>query len=527
MPLVNIKTMSKRIKNARANKLLWESHLKECYKYAMPEKETIDKHSAGEHKRNGLYDDTAMEALDRFAARTQSQITPSFSKWVKFKAGSEVPEEQVEKLEEYLEEATTVLFEHLDNSNFITQVMECYQDVAISTACLIVEEGDGIRSHLNFRSVSLSEIIPEKTRKENIGNIWRDIKTPIRDITTIWKKAKLGEKLTQILAKDEFAEVTLQEGVVYDEKLGKYVSMVISTEFKHILFEETLDTSPFIAFRESAVSGETLGRGRIMRKLPSIKLLNKIVEIYVKGGATAVSPVYTAVDDGIVNPDHFSFAPNSINTVESNDNTNPSIRALMTGGDPQLANLVIKDLQNSIKNFMLAEPFGQVDTQPQRTAFEMGIRDEESKEMRSASFGRIQSEFLEPLIARIVDILKKNGKIADFKVDGKEVKLQFMSPASKARDRDEVENLVEFAQVLQQTVPPEVLAQTIKFDEVPSGIADLMGIPKKYINSKAEIAQAQQAQQAQMRQMQQMEAEGEGMKAEAVATGQQGAENAQ
>jgi len=520
MALFNIEVMLKRIAAARANKALWETHLKECYKYAMPEKETIDRHSAGQNKRNDLYDDTAMEALDRFAARTQSQITPSFSKWVIFKAGSEVVEEEIESLEEYLEKATDVLFEHIDHSNFVTQAMESYQDVAISTACMIVEEGDGISSHLNFRSVSLSDIIPEVTSKANIGTVWRDITTPIRDINSIWAKAKISDKLKQVVDKDPQTEVTLQEGVVYDEDTNKYISMVIDSERKDILFEELLDTSPFIVFRESAVSGETLGRGRIMRKLPTIKLLNKIVEVYLKAAISAVSPVYTATDDGIVNPDHFSFHPNSINTVESNDSANPSIRALVGGGSPELANIVIKDLQYSIKNFLLAEPFGKIEETPVRTATEMNIRDIESKEMQSASFGRVQSEFLEPLVARMVDILKKNGKIADFKIDGKEVKLQFTSPASKARDEAEVDNIIKYAQVMQQTVPPEVLQQTIKFHELPSGIADLMGIPKRYINSQAEIKKQQQQQMEAMQQQQQMEAQGEGMKAQAIQQGE-------
>lgn len=515
MPLFDMNTMLKRIDKAKKDKAQWKSHLQECYKYAMPERDTMDEHSQGQKKRNGLYDDTAVEALDRFASRTQSQITPSMSKWCVFKAGSEVPEQDKERLEAYLDQATDVLFEHIDHSNFATQVNESYQDVGISTGCIIVEEGDGINSHLNFRSVSLSEIIVEKTSKSNLGNVWREFKIPIRDIESIWAKAKLSDKLKKIMSKDINAEATIIEGVVYDEKKRKYVSMLIHPEFKEVLHEELSDTSPFIVFREGAISGETLGRGRIMRKLVTIKVLNKLVELHLKGLVKSISGTYTALNDGIINPDTISFEGGSIITVGSNDMNNPTLRPLDTVGNPQLAEAVINKLQYSIKNYMLAEPFGQIEETPVRSATEMNIRDAESKEMRAASFARIQSEFLEPLVTRCVDILKQNGKIADFKIDGKEVKLKFTSPASKQRDKEEVEKMVESAQYLQMLVPPEILQQKIKMDEIPDMVFDLMGLPKSLIRTEEEMEQLAQQQQQQMMAMQQMQAQGVGMEEQA------------
>jgi hypothetical protein len=488
MALFELEAMLKRISKARANKGIWSNHLKECYRYAMPEKQTIDEFSNGTKKRQYIFDDTAVEALDRFAARTQSQVVPAWRTWCKFKAGSEVPPEEVERVEEYLEEATDVLFDHINHSNFNTQIQEAFLDMGISTGCIIVEEGDGINSHLNFRAVTLSEIMPEVTSKGNIGTVWRDVEVAVRDIITIWPRAVLSTSLNEMLRKDPNGLITLVEGVAYDEQTRKYVSMLIYEADKYILFEEELDTSPFIVFRESVIAGETLGRGRIMKKLPAIKTLNKIVEYTLTNAALQTSGLYTATDDGVINPYSVEIYPGAVIPVGSNDSANPTLRPLALSGNPQYGELLIKDLQYGIKNFLLAEPFGQIDETPVRTATEMSIRQGESIEMSAAAFGRVQSELLEPLIRRCVDILTKNGKIAPFKVDGKEVTIKFTSPAAKKQDSVEVQNLIEYAQVM-QFLPPDIIQQRIKLEEMPKGVAELMGIPKKYIRSDAEAKQ--------------------------------------
>jgi hypothetical protein len=477
--------MLRRIGKARANKNIWSNHLKECYRYAMPEKQTIDDFSNGTKKRQYIYDDTAVEALDRYAARTQSQVVPAWKTWAHFKAGSEIPEEEVENVEKQLEEYTDILFDHINHSNFTTQIQEAFLDLGISTGCIIVEEGDGINSHLNFRAVTLSEIMPEVTSKGTIGTVWRDIEVSVRDITTIWSRATLSQEINDMLAKDPAKLITLVEGVAYNEEKRNYTSMLIYEPEKQVLFEEELDSSPFIVFRESVIAGETLGRGRIMKKLPAIKTLNKIVEYTLTNAALQVSGVYTAVDDGIINPYSIEIAPASIIPVNSNDNSNPSLKPLLQSGDIRFADLLIKDLQYGIKNFMLAEPFGQIDETPVRTATEMSIRQGESIEMSAAAFGRVQTELLEPLIRSCVDILKKNGKIAPFKVDGKEVTLKFTSPAAKKQDQQEVQQLVEYAQIM-QFLPPEIIQQRVKLEEMPKGVGELMGIPQKYFRTDAE-----------------------------------------
>lgn len=116
----------------------------------------------------------------------------------------------------------------------------------------------------------------------------------------------------------------------------------------------------------------------------------------------------------------------------------------------------------------------------------------------------MQSELLEPLLKRIVDILKKQGKIPDIRVDGKEVAIQFTSPMSRAQDVEELQSLQQFMQYAQMFSPEELRMQ-IKMEDVPKFIADKVALPASFVRSQAEKQQmaqqaAQVAQQAQQMQ---------------------------
>ena len=50
----------------------WYSHMRECYEYAAPQRETFFDYSPGEKKNSTIYDDTAVIALETFARRLQS-----------------------------------------------------------------------------------------------------------------------------------------------------------------------------------------------------------------------------------------------------------------------------------------------------------------------------------------------------------------------------------------------------------------------------------------------------------------------
>lgn len=501
----------KRLKAAKSRKQLWTEYLREAYRYSLPDKQTIDTWSPGQKKNTEVYDSTAIVALQKYANRMQQQVVPPWKNWARFEPGSEIPEKQHAEVQKLLDQATDVVFDHINHSNFSTQIHESFSDLGISTGAIIVEEGDGIQSMLNFRSISLSEIYPEVTQRGRVENVFREFKIPSRDIMHVYPKAELNQELMRCVEEEGDKEQALIEAVVWCEEKQMYEIYVIHEKSKHVLMEEYYNTNPCVVFRESVTPGETLGRGRIMQLLPDIKTLNKIVEYNLKNAALHISGVYTAADDGILNPYTVKIQPGAIIPVGSNDARNPSLMPLNRSGDFNLAQLLIQDYRNHINEFMFAQPFGAIQETPVRTATEMGIRNQDLIQTSLSSFGRVQSELLEPLLKRIVDILVTNGKLPPLRVDGKEVTIKFTSPMAKTQDLEELQTFQMYMQNMSM-LPPDYLEGTIKLEIVPQYVAEKLGIPQKLLRNEAEQTQMKQ-QIAQVTQMQQAQGSGNGQPA--------------
>ena len=493
----------RRVNAARGNKQLWEDHLRECYRYSMPERNTIDKYSPGQEKREYVYDSTAIDGLEDYANRMESQVVPPSVNWMKLEAGSDITEEEGEKVSEFLDETTKIVFNHIRSSNFSSQIHESFLDLGISTGAIIVEAGDGIQSSLNFRSVSLSELILERSQKGIADTVWRDITVQAGDIPHVWPKAKLTDSLARIVKEKPEEDVSLIEGVVLTST-GKYEDILIYEEESTYLYQFEVESSPWVVFRETTIPGEVYGRGRVMRVLPDIKSVNIMMEDYLKGLNIQANPIFMATDDGVINPFTASLTPGSVTPVGSNDSRNPSLAQLTVTGNLQLLEFAIRGLQDVIRRALMSKPFGNIEETPVRTATEMSIRNADNAQTQVGASGRIQSELLERLVARCVYILTQAGKVAPIRVDGKEVKIKYTSPIAKQQDELQLATLFRYAESMQMFPPEQVMAK-IKIEDFPQEIAKIMGVPTNLLRSELEQEEQQQDMQAQQMAVQEAE----------------------
>jgi hypothetical protein len=252
-----------------------------------------------------------------------------------------------------------------------------------------------------------------------------------------------------------------------------------------------------VIFRERGTGKNVYGLGRIIQLLNDIKVLNKIAEMDLQNAGLAISGVYTATDDGVLNPYNVRLVPGTVIPVGSNSNQNPSLRPLERAGDFQISQLKMEQKQDLITKTLFGKPLGDITRTPVRSATEIAERSEETFEMTSAAFSRFQTELLERLIKRMVDVLQKAGKIAPIVIDGKEVTVKFTSPLAKQQDKKDINVIVEYANTLAATgIPPEELAKSIKFEDIPGYIAENLGFPSELMRTEQEtnIYNARQAQ---------------------------------
>ena len=119
---------------------------------------------------------------------------------------------------------------------------------------------------------------------------------------------------------------------------------------------------------------------------------------------------------------------------------------LATPGRFDVSQLVLDDLRRRIRHALLVDRLGQV-TDGRMTATEVMERSAEMSRLLGATYGRLQSELLTPLMMRAVAILRRRGEIPDIVVDGRTVELQYRSPLAQAQAQRDVQATLRWLEV--------------------------------------------------------------------------------
>jgi len=483
----------KRFGAARERRELWRSLLQEAYDYTIPQKETFNIHSPGQRKNRHVYDSTAVNGVEKFASRIMSSLTPPWMQWMDFTAGSDIPEDEVENVNQKLEEITKIFFNFLNHSDFSMQSNESDMDLSIGTGALMIEEGNEALGEplLKFSSIPLSQLYLEAPAGPRIETFWRKHNTEARNVKRMWPEGDFGNKLTKKMDKMPNEKVDILDGIIFNPDDGLFWQIVIFEADKQVIFSQSFTTNPGVIYRWSVVPGEFYGRGPIIKVLPDIKTVNKVKEFILKNAALAISGVYTGVDDGIFNPYTARIHPGTILPVSSNASANPTLRPLERSGDFNVGGIILADLQENINKALFAAPLGEL-TDPIRSATENIIRQQEMLRDAGASFGRLKTEKIEPIVRRCVDILTRAGKIVPLRVDGREVTIKMASPLAKSELQENFSNYQVWINSL-ATLSPEVLAASVQVENIPTWTAKQLGLPtSELVRTKEEIEAVKQ-----------------------------------
>jgi len=120
-----------------------------------------------------------------------------------------------------------------------------------------------------------------------------------------------------------------------------------------------------------------------------------------------------------------------------------------------------------------------------------------------SAFGRLQAEMVQPILQRVVYILKKQGRIDVPVLNGREVKIRSISPLAQAQANQDITSINRYLQMVGGTFGPEILNLLIKSEDVAVYLAKKFGVPDSLVRDGVEREQiamaAQQYQQAQQR----------------------------
>ena len=359
-----------------------------------------------------LFDATAADAVDNLAASMYTLLTPPESLWLNLVRESELSPDAAP--------AVAAMRANLNDSNFYTTIHQCYLDlVVMGTACLFMAESPiGAASAFEFTAIPMSDIaiLPNAvfhttsmTAREVMERYpeW----TPPADLRDrIKNDGEMPLKLVQCLIGTEFT-AWLDVG-------GDLENNIVATG--------TFETNPYIIFRWSLASGETYGRSPVLRALPDIKTANKVVELVLKNATIAVSGIWQADDDGVINLANINLTPGAIipKAVGSS-----GLTPLSSGANFDTSQIILGDLRDRIRHALLADRLGLL-SDKEMTATEILARNADMMRILGATYGRLLHEFIRPLCERGLQILARRGVIEKISLHS-DAELKYIAPIAQ------------------------------------------------------------------------------------------------
>ncbi len=472
----------------------------------------------GQKKTELQFDSTAGFAAQRFSSVIESLATPQNSIWHLLKPVDKTLKRN-RAVRMFFDELAETLFNYRYRpvANFVGNSQQVYLGLGVyGNGSLYVDQPDGERG-LRYRNMHLGETYWVQNHAGIVDTVYRSYPMSPRQMmqqkrwTIPESIAEMAKNPQQMDKEFEIIHCVFPREDYDPQRMDgpgkKWASLYIHVETQAVLREWGYDSFPFAVARYTQASGEDYGRGPAQWVLPAIKVLNEQKKTLLKQGHRIIDPVLLAHDDG--NLGSFSLKAGALNAGGISKDGKRLIDVLPTG------NLAVGDKmmeleKNVINDAFLITLFQILIDTPQMTATEVLERAREKGMLLAPTAGRLQAEFLGPLIEREIDLLARQGllpRIPSILAEAAtEYRIEYDSPMSRMQRAEKAAGFMralaqasEYAKVTGDLEPLDFF----NFDVATPEILDISGAPTAWTRSLEEV-QARRDERAQAQQQQQM-----------------------
>jgi hypothetical protein len=501
-PNTMLETLRKRYNTAKYVADLWIPIMQAAFFYSVPFRNRYylpGKEFQGTSQNTRVYDTTAVEGVKTFVSKMHDTMTPPQTQWGFLEVDDSMvddPDQQVATLEAaqlVLNKYMRQLFSYIHASNFDVVINECYYDLCIGTAAIVINQYTDKEPFL-CTSIPMDKLAIEEAvngKIESWFRTWQNLK--IAELNTRWPKIKLTDDLiSDLLGNPDAVVRQTYEGVAYFANEPKPYLYAVWAD-TGVLFYEWLESSPGIIWRFQKTNNETWGRGPVMEALPSIISLNEMARMELAAANLNVFKPYMGFSDAVFNPHTFRLEPFTIIPIAPiGTGGQPPLLPLPGSSDVNFAQLTIADLRLQIKALLFAEqPQDSPGIQPQ-TAYELSQKQQNLAEKIGPLFSRLQYESLYPLIKRFSFILNSMGKLPYPKLNGIPVKFKYKSPLSLVKGQQDLARFTQYVQTMQGIMGPEAAQLYINAKTTPYLLANALQIDARYLNDPNSVADVMQ-----------------------------------
>lgn len=485
-----------------------------------------------------IFDSTAIDAAGTLAASIHGSLTSPAIRWFEL-AWRQNELNDNKEARQWLEESAHKCFTALQDSNFNLEANETYIDLVSYGTSMIIEEvieENGQFQQLNFQSVPVEETWFEQDHTGQAHRTYRRYMWTAEQIVTKFGEDGVPEDLLKQSKTPQSMDKKLAVIMcIYprSEKKDADVSKILSPKerpfgMKHILHKDAEELGeeggyyemPAFIPRWRKTSKSMWGHGPAMIALPDILTINSLVELILKSTEKVVDPPTKVTERGLLSD--LDLEPAGMTVVRSMDSMEP----YESGARFDVSQLQREQLKQSIRSIFFVDQL-ELKESPAMTATEVQTRYELMQRLLGPTLGRLQSDYLDPLVQRTFNILYRAGQFDELPTaitdrSNGELDIIYTGPLVRAQRADIAQGVSRWVASLAELgeVAPEVL-DVPNWDEISKELGSLEGVPAKLMNSDADIKKKRrQREEAIARTQQGMEDEQVGKGMEALGKGE-------
>jgi hypothetical protein len=500
--------------------------------------------SPGQSQMTSVFDSAPIHANETLAASMAGSLTNGATKWFRLRHRLEAVN-QDPATQRWLDNCTTTCHKALQSSNFGSEGIEGYKDLgAFGIAAILMQENPmrpkGTRfGGMEFSCMSPGEYVVAEGAGGVVNTLFRTVpKTPAA-LVEQWPTMQAQDRIGQLLESDPDSPIDVVHAIVPQRQAQAgdkpFASIYYLPQDRTLISVSGYWEFPVLVPRWSKSSREVYGRGPGHTALPDINTLNRVVEQALRAADKYIDPPMKALDEGVLSSVRIS--PAGITYLRSMDAL--QILEAASPGLVQLAQLKVQDLQHQIKETFYNHQI-QLPSQAYMTAEEVTKRYELMQRILGPTLGRLESEFLAPMIRRLFMTLFRAGMLPNppdavikaQQAGFSEIDIEYEGPIAQSQRRSDVESIQRTIAVLSPLVQvkPEII-DNFDLDGLARQVATDNGVAASFLRTPDEINVMRQARakvkaaaaQAQLQQVQSQTASNMGS---ALAQGAQAAATA-
>ena len=488
------KTWQKLSEEANRRRQPWIPMWQAIYELVLPQRENFFDIAPGQPTTDMIYDETAVVGLPRLASRLTSGFFPEAGELFTLAFGRDAPDHlKGFRGQALIQELTLMIHEAWQNSNLPTEICEGMIDFAVGTMNLAQEPGP-FPGEVVFKTVPPTNIaiLPGAGGKVVGWFQWRK-KQPLEEVyKEFGKKGHFPAKFMADMKTDPRRELTVNTATWDTSTIEKYSwkQVAILPDYNAVIYENDLTgdgACPWTTTRWSRVGLDVWGRGCVMLVMPAIKTCNLTVQLILENAELALGGVWTYDDDGVFNPDNIVLAPGTFIPKSKEGKVEP----LQSGAQFNVADIVLADQRLNIKKGLFIDEMDSQGKTP-KSAFEIQQRLAEIARDLSAPGARLVHECLIQQVNRTIHIFEQQGLLdaMGLRVNGKQIKMTVKSPLLRGQDQVELNELLQWGQMMDALFGPNTAAMTLKRETTIPYVSKRNGIPMTLIRSDEEIKQS-------------------------------------